>query len=404
MTMHWQQKVFAYLRVLDVFMDSSVALDVIGVLRSLSFSAHGLDSLFISQVHSKAEALARLHVEDSAIRSAFIQPLAIATAALCVKGKDFASYFEALLTALPNAGDAPGCLEHVVWVLYVVLARDSALLHQHLDQVRSFVDRFPRDLLAKHWTPLANEIAASRFKAEDDSEWLAPPLVTGLQWSDATEESIRGALMYLVKAGDLAASGMALERARCAQPSFYPGCTLYEAQLRLPDQRRGILYFVSKPDLSVSVFTGSSGPIHAMNDAGLLVIPTGDDGERRVEEYLGFFCATIWGDDGPFPIVRCYEDILFEGSPSDEEAKRLKRLIRLPKVVRQRNGTWRADAAVLYAGALSDATLRMTADGQVSMIRDTLLAKGLPVVKMKMDLDCNLRVYGAAAASPVSQE
>jgi hypothetical protein len=149
-----------------------------------------------------------------------------------------------------------------------------------------------------------------------------------------------------------------------ARPLFYPGWTLVEALCALDGERRGVVAFLQRASDAV-LLPGKSEPIHQMNRRGALKLDT----DQAVLEYLRFFCAYVWGDDGAFKVVES-KDALDGGE--------LSHPVELaPASIQEhdKEAGWLCNAIVSYASYLFRAKLRVRPNGEVEMIDDEPVAQ-----------------------------
>lgn len=166
--------------------------------------------------------------------------------------------------------------------------------------------------------------------------------------------------------------------------SFYPGWSLVEAHLQYPFFGRGrsrrpaiVSYLVRDESMTgepeLILLDGTSPPIHTLNrhpEHGRKDLPPGEspltlDTIGQARDYLRFFCASVWGDEGPFSVVE-QQAQLPEGAT-----------YQLPAAARRlggrklKNGDFEfKDVYILYSTHVFKAQMQLRADGMVLMTDD----------------------------------
>lgn len=170
--------------------------------------------------------------------------------------------------------------------------------------------------------------------------------------------------------------------------SFYPGWSLVEAHLQYPLFGRGrskrpaiVSYLVRDASLAgepeLILLDGTSPPIHTLNrhpEHGRKDLPPGEspltlDTIAQAQDYLRFFCASIWGDEGPFSVVE-QQAQLPEGTT-----------YQLPAAAKRLGGRKRPngdfefkDVYIVYSTYVFKAQMQLRADGMVMMTGDEPVA------------------------------
>lgn len=160
--------------------------------------------------------------------------------------------------------------------------------------------------------------------------------------------------------------------ARYVRPSFYPGWMLVEASSRA-DGRDTVVAYLQQDAHEPKLLPGRAAPIHEMNAQGHLTL---DDG--NVLDYLRFFCAYVWGDEGAFLIVEdgAAAGLLAAssgtGSAPESPAPRVG-----PATVKGGNARdgWDCSAFVRYASHLFKAEFHVAPDGNIEMRDDSPVAE-----------------------------
>ncbi len=217
----------------------------------------------------------------------------------------------------------------------------------------------------------------------DSPAWIDRPLVP-LEWSDVEDEAQIRKLVSPLAIPDrpFHANRYAIERLRMVKPSFYPKGTLVEAQVENEDKVKGIVFYLLLPGEQVVVFDGKSNHVHDVNMAKFL---KNMDQPASVFDYLLFFTHTIWGEMGPFRIVRRLDEIPFRRAPSEEAANGVRRsLVENPEVVKDLNDDWRVETSVQYADALFRTTFEIDRGGMIEMLTDEPVVTDLPVHLLRM--------------------
>lgn len=171
-------------------------------------------------------------------------------------------------------------------------------------------------------------------------------------------------------------------RIRARPVGFYPGWHLAECLVRFPGQPDLLLFsFLYRParrsdDKGAFVLLdGTSPPIHELNATGAIRLDT--DARRR--DYLRFFCAHVWGEEGPFTLVETLDELPSEGLEESTEI--------FPVRSREVEGEGRQDASpyqavVWYGGHLFQADFWVLHSGMVEMEDDTPIQELQPELKV----------------------
>lgn len=139
-------------------------------------------------------------------------------------------------------------------------------------------------------------------------------------------------------------------RIRACELASYPGWYLCEALFETSGSGVGLLPFLFEPPedeqeaARVVVLDGRSNPIHDLNDTRELQLGTSE----QAAEYLTFFCAHVWGDEGAFEIVQ--DSIDLRGGPPSP--------------------SWSATAIVEYGSVRFMADFVIEVSGAISMEDD----------------------------------
>jgi hypothetical protein len=162
---------------------------------------------------------------------------------------------------------------------------------------------------------------------------------------------------------------------RAVAPRFYPDWTLVEALCLLGDEgkagdrdvekgREGIVAFLENRQGEPVLLSGKSWPIHQLNQSGALRL----DSDESVLDYLRFFCAYVWGEEGAFSIIET-QDALGGAEPSTP-------IELAPLVVENRSEKgWLCKGFIRYGKNLFRAKLIVTPKGEVDMTEDEPLAE-----------------------------
>jgi hypothetical protein len=152
---------------------------------------------------------------------------------------------------------------------------------------------------------------------------------------------------------------------RAIDLSFYPDARLVEM---LTSDVKGDLVLAAVVRIDALLpLNGTSPPIHEYNAKH----PPDLGSAEKAADYLRFFCAFTWGDEGPFRIVERPEDI--EEGPAREAAKSHLSDLKVEKVAE--SSSFRANAVVSYAHNLFRAVFQIGPTGTVEMLEDQEIAK-----------------------------
>jgi hypothetical protein len=190
--------------------------------------------------------------------------------------------------------------------------------------------------------------------------------------------------------------------------SFYPGWLVVEGEAQLSGDEIGTFDVLFGPRF-MWVIDGQSSVINALNVGRLPLPPTDRDDlsespvaddtqvgrlERGLDgvtqflpsplavlepattaaDYLRFFCASVWGERGPFRLIESADAL----DPADTQAidgswRDKARPIKLQATAEGIEG----DTLVAYGGALFLARFRLAKNGSVRMLNDKPLASGV---------------------------
>ena len=184
----------------------------------------------------------------------------------------------------------------------------------------------------------------------------------GFPWQ-ALDETRAEALLANLRADDPDTyAGWELENARAVRPPFYSRFTLVELRLAREGMKR-VRYLLVSPESTLHL-TGSSGPIHAANEAEKLFVRDID-----VLDYLRFFVFFLHGADGPFMLVEAEDELTLPGHGDGADLERLRSRVR-PLRIGGQDGQSRAlvPATIAYDGTLWRTTLAVATNGEVEMI------------------------------------
>lgn len=172
--------------------------------------------------------------------------------------------------------------------------------------------------------------------------------------------------------------GVAVNRAdftmaRATPLTFYKGWSLVEAYF--PGQKPKLACYLVRdqspkaasagPD--VRALNGTSPPIYEHNARNGLLLET----EEQVLSYLRFFCAHVWGPEGPFKIVESAAELLPAQRGKFNDSGKLSATLE--------DGEWRLNGTVSYGPAAFAARFRIEKQGEseflgrIHMLDDELL-------------------------------
>ncbi|BCT69152.1 hypothetical protein [Nitrosospira sp. NRS527] len=148
--------------------------------------------------------------------------------------------------------------------------------------------------------------------------------------------------------------------------SFYPNWVLVEVLLQLEEGRKAIIAFLKhRSDMTKRpiLLGGLSKPIHQLNQLGMLNL----DSARAVRDYLRFFCAYVWGEEGAFFIIETEKSLGGAKLSAPVEFAEVS-------VKKDEEKGWICIAMIRYANKLYRTRLHVNPDGNVEMTEDDLLA------------------------------
>lgn len=144
--------------------------------------------------------------------------------------------------------------------------------------------------------------------------------------------------------------------ARWRSLSFYPKAQLWE--FTSPGVGASKAYLVGSSGRAIHL-DGTSPVIHDYNRRNGLELSTA----ASAADYLRFFCANVWGEEGAFRIVEHASD-LPEGASAE-----MKTFVS-PLEVTRAGDNWEISATTLYSDTLFKAHYRVLPDGTIEMIDD----------------------------------
>lgn len=214
-----------------------------------------------------------------------------------------------------------------------------------------------------------------------------------------------------------------LLRTHAVPLSFYPGWLLLSAEVQLPRQELANIDVLMGPGFFWCI-DGTSTMIHDLH-GGAVPLPAAEPGGeiRRLPspllpmtprvtgpDYLRFFCHAVRGDEGSFRIVSSAQELRDCGVTRDVE--RLAALLRPLRVVWRRGKprqdeagepprrTMRAQATLLYGGAIFDADFELDLRGMVTMVGDRSIASDVAPAERTRQWLRTIRPANADPAAP----
>ncbi|MFP4365304.1 MAG: hypothetical protein ACLFR1_15680 [Spirochaetia bacterium] len=137
-----------------------------------------------------------------------------------------------------------------------------------------------------------------------------------------------------------------------------------------------------KPGKTVTLTT-SSNPIHDLNEAIISEIYRTDliTSFEEAAEYTRFFCANVWGDEGPFIVIEDKDDPYLKGSIKEWKEELFgtvddfnNAIHPLKEAELPRDNMFFLKGVVLYGDGIFFATFAVTANGMIEIIDDEPLA------------------------------
>lgn len=179
-----------------------------------------------------------------------------------------------------------------------------------------------------------------------------------------------------------------IEALRAMPLSFYPGWALIEGEARVARGRIGTFDVLYGPGL-MWVIDGESRVLNDLNggrlpadlaeyfegetgDSGYLPSPLAPlDAVRSGPDYLRFYCACVWGDEGPFMPVESLDSPVLRGAALQRDVPWADKV--RPIGMTRDGEDLLATGLIAYGGSLFEARLRIR-EGGVTMEDDTLVA------------------------------
>lgn len=232
-------------------------------------------------------------------------------------------------------------------------------------------------------------VEAARIRQALDAPgdpWLRAPLATGT-WDDLDPQTGAQVLRLIGVHHRVGARRTPLplaafcDRVRCRPLACFAGAMLVETQGRLSGGVTGIAAFVVTGDQVVAV-DGQSAWIHDLNDLAGLHLQTP---EARLD-YVRLFMNSVRHEGELFQPLETVE-VLAHRTDRPEALQDL--CGRYARPVRpagfDAEGRWLFDLTVCYRQAVFAATLALTPDGLLEMVRDDLLIEALPVRSERLE-------------------
>lgn len=182
---------------------------------------------------------------------------------------------------------------------------------------------------------------------------------------------------------------------RTRRLACYPEWMLGEALYEDGEEYLVGSFLINTDHSSIIILPGSSNPIHWFNKKFKTKLL-----EEQVKDYLRFFCANVWGENGAFRIIE-KDAVRPEDAPLKDSAVMLTvEKIEKDEAIRpedtalkdstvaltpEKNGvSWKAEASLVYSGAMFKATFEVTENGVVVMLKDEQLDP-LPLDQVKYE-------------------
>lgn len=212
-----------------------------------------------------------------------------------------------------------------------------------------------------------------RLKPNSAGEWPnIPEAVADTKWEDVSSED----KSHIEKLWHLAPKALKTEadKLRSLSPSFYPGWMLYEFFRSGTQSIETYLVHLGESRNAEPMLVrldGTSPPIHYINREQQLRM----DAVSRAKDYLRFFCANVWGEEGAFRIVEDLSDIPPHWQDKVDAIEDKIQKIVLKK--RDKDG-YEMTAFVLYSNALFKSDFKVFKTGVIEMLNDTPLVADMP--------------------------
>ncbi|MCH6257967.1 hypothetical protein MLD52_15515 [Puniceicoccaceae bacterium K14] len=188
------------------------------------------------------------------------------------------------------------------------------------------------------------------------------PTVNG-HWSNQGENWVNWASKKLKsKTGH----SVAIDSVRTKTLPFYssPGREVVLAEAKSM-YSPGSYFFIAVTGESIVELLGDGGePIHSFNDQIDLVLSNSD----QVREYLKFFASSIASEQGVFQIIDPHSSFLTTFQRKILNANPIS-------IQRRPDGTWNADAMLIYGDCLVEARFEITRNGGVKMLSDKTIRR-----------------------------
>ncbi|HCB15344.1 MAG TPA: hypothetical protein DEP36_17500, partial [Gammaproteobacteria bacterium] len=162
-----------------------------------------------------------------------------------------------------------------------------------------------------------------------------------------------------------------------------PGYRLIDAQFHWLDQQAPRLCSGMIGPKGVLLLNGKSDILHTINPHLLSFNAT-----HAEESYLGFFCAFVRGDEGPFQVISEVGEIPVGDSLEKSLLNRLRESIAPMQYLDgsfEKDGWQRYEATILYSNAVFKTTLKLMPSGMVDMESDEPIAVELPILRRQYD-------------------
>ena len=139
----------------------------------------------------------------------------------------------------------------------------------------------------------------------------------------------------------------------------------------MPPARRFVILLNNQP--IVLDFTNS--PIYELNSAAPISL-----NQKTVLDYIRFFFSFVRGRHGRFIIVESVDDIPWREEPPPTARKAVGKMVSPVSLTGTENGVYQLNVHMMFKDSLFQSQVEVTPDGQVKILKETLLVEDIPVI------------------------
>jgi hypothetical protein len=111
--------------------------------------------------------------------------------------------------------------------------------------------------------------------------------------------------------------------------------------------------------------------------------PLNLDSAANVASYLNFYCASVYGESGNFPIIERQEEVHWSEDPDPKLRQAVADQVKPLDIKKDPAGNWSATGTVFHGSELWSITFAIDSSGRVYMSHEKVLVRDLPIVLEK---------------------